>query len=355
MKRSKSSAFTLVELLVVIAIIGVLVALLLPAVQAAREAARRMQCANNLKQYGLALHNYHDTFKIFPPALLNGGRFAGGAAAPPTATSRYPEGVRNHTGWLFLLPFIEMQTVHTQINFNVATNLSNPNAGGPAVTTGTNDLITGRRYKIFECPSHPAAGEFRNEGGTVFYAAVNLHRTSYFFSAGHTTDYNDNWNMPGGLSNDKRRGAFGNNQGAKIADITDGTANSIAIGEGMSGARYTASPSFGPFAMQGSHTCCHGHVETDLATTANGVVLSLNPATCRPENWGINASWQNNLCVPIPAYKGLSYAWGFQSSHPGGAQFTLCDGSVNFVSEAGDYLNFARMCFIADQEVVNAP
>src|SRR5688572_27416461 len=153
MRRSKSSAFTLVELLVVIAIIGILVALLLPAVQAAREAARRMQCANNLKQFGLALHNYHDTFKVFPPALLNPGR-------PTNAVlvANYPEGVRNHTGWLFLLPFLEMTTVHSQINFNFATCQDNPNAGGPAPNSAINDPITGQRYKIFECPSHPAAG-----------------------------------------------------------------------------------------------------------------------------------------------------------------------------------------------------
>src|ERR671912_555830 len=100
--------FTLVELLVVIAIIGILVALLLPAVQAAREAARRMQCGNNLKQLGLALHNYHDTFKVFPPALLNSGHVSAGYV-----TANFPEGPRNHSGHLFLLPFIEQTTLHS--------------------------------------------------------------------------------------------------------------------------------------------------------------------------------------------------------------------------------------------------
>jgi len=351
MKRSKRVGFTLVELLVVIAIIGILVALLLPAVQAAREAARRMQCANNLKQFGLGLHNYHDTFKIFPPAILNNGRFVGGATVGTTPPMRYPEGVRNHTGWLFMLPFMEGQATSTQVNFNVATNLSNPNAGGPAVVTGTNDQFTSVRMKIFECPSHPAAGESRDEAGTGFYAMVGLKRTSYFFSTGVYTDYNDIYNSPGGGMNDIRRGAFGNNGAAKIADIVDGTANCLAIGEGMGGNRFTTATQYGPWALQGTHTCCHGRIVSD----SSGPNIVLNAAACRPANWGINASWAADTCTPIPANKGKSYAWGFQSQHPGGAQFTLCDGSTQFLAETMDYITLCRLAYIFDGQPVQVP
>src|SRR6056297_3670109 len=108
------TGFTLVELLVVIAIIGVLVGLLLPAVQAAREAARRMSCSNNMKQLGLALHNYHDTHNEFPYSVALSGSIESGSAAPGPNT-------RNHRGWLLILPFIEQQNLQEQLDLRLAT------------------------------------------------------------------------------------------------------------------------------------------------------------------------------------------------------------------------------------------
>ncbi len=106
--RGGSGGFTLVELLVVIAIIGILIALLLPAVQAAREAARRSQCTNNLKQLSLAMHNYHDTFGVFPP----------GSLGDPAWTGNYNI-YDGHFGWpVFILPFVEQQALHERIDFN---------------------------------------------------------------------------------------------------------------------------------------------------------------------------------------------------------------------------------------------
>src|SRR5687768_13994742 len=108
MRRSSVAGFTLVELLVVIAIIGILIALLLPAVQAARESARRSQCANNLKQVGLALHSYHDAHKVYPPAGLNYGWCRHSTAAPgfPSYTAQPNPIVTNLHGFSLLLPYI---------------------------------------------------------------------------------------------------------------------------------------------------------------------------------------------------------------------------------------------------------
>ena len=118
MKMSKRG-FTLIELLVVIAIIAILIALLLPAVQQAREAARRTQCKNNLKQLGIALHNYHDVHRVFPPSRLNVG-FHGG---PVYATPR-PARYKNATGWTLLLPFIEQGNLYQQYDHNQAASWS---------------------------------------------------------------------------------------------------------------------------------------------------------------------------------------------------------------------------------------
>ena len=113
MVRFRRLAFTLVELLVVIAIIGILVALLLPAIQAAREAARRTECTNKMKQLGVAIHNYHDTHKQFPPAGINYGWAGAGVTNPITGQ------ILNVSGWSMTLPFLEQQQLYDQYDFKV--------------------------------------------------------------------------------------------------------------------------------------------------------------------------------------------------------------------------------------------
>jgi len=122
---TRRSGMTLIELLVVIAIIGILVGLLLPAVLAAREAARRMQCGNNLKQMGLALHNYHNHYNVFPPALVNQGRYRHGITE-----WKGPKHVLNHTGFTLLLPYLEQGALHDKWDFNLASS-SNSRYGIP--------------------------------------------------------------------------------------------------------------------------------------------------------------------------------------------------------------------------------
>ena len=338
MPLRRRTGFTLVELLVVIAIIGILIALLLPAVQAAREAARRAQCTNNLKQQGLAIQNYHDTFKCFPPALLNSGRYADGAIPG----SYYPEGVRNHTGWLLMLPFMEQGPLYNQIVFGEATSLSNPNAGGPVIdnpVSQANISALSLRVKILECPSHPTAGDNRTSTSD-FYIMTDAKRTSYLFSVGYQTDYSAPDSVYRGNADYNRRiGAFANNSSTRIAQITDGTSNSLAIGEGAGGNQKggKTSSNYGPWGLQGTHTCCHGRLVAYSDVT-------YDPTHAR--DWTINAVWQGTDSLE------RSYAWVFNSYHPGGCNFVFCDGSSHFLSETIDYGTLLRLGFVADGLVV---
>ncbi len=333
MKRFKSG-FTLVELLVVIAIIGILVGLLLPAVQAAREAARRMQCSNNLKQQGLAILNYESTYKVFPPALIGSGRYN-------LATYHSTHGqVKNTTGWACLLPYVEQTAIAAKYNFNMPSSVSSPYGHATAGSDTINNGLYNVRLGFLECPSHPQAGEVSNQAPDTpsdFYSRRNGIRTSYFFSTGVFTDYDNRFDA---LSNDIRQGAFGNDGAAKLAQITDGSSNTIATGEGAGG-RTKTSTSYGPWGLTGAHTCCHGRVVSTVTSTTSG---PLTPTLTDQQGWAINAIW------PANAGNGLrqSYAWTFNSLHTGGAQFSFADGSIHFLSESMDFLTFVRLSYIHD-------
>jgi prepilin-type processing-associated H-X9-DG protein len=322
--------------------------MLLPAVQAAREAARRSQCANNLKQQGLALHNYHDTFKTFPPALLGSGRFNDG----PYHAAR--GGVKNTTGWTLLLPFYEQSAVHSKYNFGVCSSVSSPYGHAVAGTDTINDGLYNVRYEILECPSDPNKGnEVTAAAGNPadFYSRLKAKRTSYLFSTGVFTDYDRRWQDTG---TDVRRGAFGNDGAADFASITDGTSNTIATGEAAGGSlhRQKTSSSFGPWGLTGTHTCCHGRVVTTSGSDAT-IYQQTTGSTNYWKNWMINGPWHNNTATPDAL--GRSYAWVFNSFHPGGSQFALCDGSVRFLPDTMDYQTFIRMAYIADRLPVQLP
>ncbi|MFV1967449.1 MAG: DUF1559 domain-containing protein [Pirellulaceae bacterium] len=199
----KRRGFTLVELLVVIAIIGILVALLLPAVQAAREAARRMSCSNNMKQFGLSLHNYHDTFKAFPAGI-----------GPPVC--QYPGGSCNR-GWEAwggvapLTAFLEQTVLYDRMDW---TYYWNWNAAG----TNDNREVTSVNIATFVCPSDP--------GSTAMYSS-NMGPISYNLSHGPTAS----WSVGRG----QEVGMFSRLFWCRFANITDGTANTIAMAEAALG------------------------------------------------------------------------------------------------------------------------
>lgn len=338
--KSTKTGFTLVELLVVIAIIGILVGLLLPAVQAAREAARRMQCSNNLKQMGLALHNYHDTHKVFPPAILGSGQVTNN----PTLV-KY---VLNTTGWTLMLPQVEQTAAYNIYNFNQCSS-SARNAAVTAPLMGndqTNAAIYGARYAFLECPSHSSAGEvFNNLPGTQdLYSMRNARRTSYLFSAGQMTENNSVYSnlLPRRL---RGLGAFGIDGSAKIDDILDGTSNVMAIGESVGG-KTKVDTKWGPWGLNGTRTCCTGTVKADTADDAPvGKPFVLNPVLQR--DYHINSAYNNDA-------QRRHYAWTFSSQHTGGAQFVSCDGSVKFISETIDFLILARYAYVADKEPLPA-
>ena len=322
--------FTLIELLVVISIISVLMSLILPAVQNAREAARRVQCQNKLKQIGIALANYESTARMLPPAMINPGRL--------DSFPFYSNGnkVLNTTGWALLLPHLDAVNLYDRYDFHQCSSQSAWGGMPVAGTDTTNSEIAGMALPVLECPSDSDAGEVSSfaPSSTHIYSRTNARRTSYLFATGRFTDWDVTWKE---TKNDIRRGMFGNNSSARIRDLRDGASNTIAVGESHGGTSQKVSPHFGPWGMTGSHTCCHGRVVSDSST-------SVDPIHFTDKRWGPNASWNGG---------GGSYAWVFNSSHPGGAHFTMGDGSVRFIDEGIDYRLFCLLNYIQDGEPVS--
>jgi prepilin-type N-terminal cleavage/methylation domain-containing protein/prepilin-type processing-associated H-X9-DG protein len=306
--RRQRRGFTLIELLVVIAIIAILIALLLPAVQQAREAARRTQCKDNLKQIGLALHNYHDVYKTFPPGYIFDVR----DADPPTGTGTC---CRESWGWpAMILPFIDQKPLFEQLGVN-KTPLDQAIATGG---TAYQQLLQ-TPLEVFRCPSDPGG----NKGPTV------THQNRHFGGGIGTTAAGwGNWvasssNYVGVAGNRERvgsrypnpndtNGIFSYNSKIRIADITDGTSNTFLVGErdasNCRGGSWvgTRNP-YGGTGGRGIYLVVGG---------AHGATLTLNAP-----------AWNgNNLCGE-----------GFSSRHAGGAHFLLGDGHVVFIS---DNINF---------------
>jgi prepilin-type N-terminal cleavage/methylation domain-containing protein/prepilin-type processing-associated H-X9-DG protein len=325
MERNNRHAFTLVELLVVIAIIGILIALLLPAVQAAREAARRSQCANNLKQLGLALHNHHDTYKKFPPA----GRNYGWCSTPPPATTP-PLQILNHNGLLYLLPYIEQTALHQGLNLDEATANhlrgttavppSNGVLAGNALTNG-NAAIVSQRVGTFLCPSDPGQPLHATTG--VYSIGVSSgpagYKTNYDFcvSSSYTCD---SWkNTP----NSQRR-IFGENSDANTGSVLDGTSNTVAMAEATLDIRNGTRAAWG----------YRGWVQVgiDIAATTLNNFYYTSPAS-----------------VPLDYKYGRLGNWSWAGSlHPGGAQVAMADGSVRFLRQTTSTTILSRMAIMAD-------
>ncbi len=305
---SRSRAFTLVELLVVIAIIGILVALLLPAVQAAREAARRMSCGNNLKQIGLALHNYHDTYKAFPPSAFipYGG----------TADSFSPQAR--------LLSFLEQENLQDLIDWNISY------ASQPAVTK--------QRIASYICPSDIGDRE-RPDGALTHYPLTyGINMGTWFVFDPTSRSGGNGLACPNGRTN--------------FASVTDGTSNTLAFGEVKAWTPYlrdggtpaglgVAIPTTPAqvVAFGGSFKTDSGHTEwVDGRAHQTGFTGTFPPNTeFLYSSGGQDYDIDFNSSREGKTTNQSTYAVvTSRSYHPGGAQVGLVDGSVRFASETVD-------------------
>jgi prepilin-type N-terminal cleavage/methylation domain-containing protein/prepilin-type processing-associated H-X9-DG protein len=345
LRVSRRRGFTLIELLVVIAIIAILIGLLLPAVQKIRAAARRMQCSNNLKQIGLALHNFNDTHGRLPAALINNGRVATANVAsgankpydgPEVSYKGQPYTVYNHSGFVALLPYVEQDNLFRQYNYQYVGSSSSPNGIpiGPDPNPNPNRIVAQQPLKVYMCPSDnvPAQRTSNPRATTDYYEMDAAQRSNYLFATGAMTDYSADWDYYG---SDIRRGPFGNNGAAKIDAIPDGTSNTIGVGESVTQGRKTSS-SFGPYWGTGSHTAVHGYTNSSSST-------ALTDASALPyaNQWNINVPYQGDAA-------GRVYAWVFSSNHSGGANFVLLDGSVRFIRDSISYTTFCALTYMAD-------
>ncbi len=320
----QTAGFTLVELLVVIAIIGILVALLLPAVQAAREAARRMSCSNNLKQMGLALHNYHDTFKQFPPS----------AQLPVGAT---------YDSWSMqarLLPFLEKANLGDLIDWSYDYK-SQP-------------VVTQTRVPTYLCPSEVQDKE-RPDGALTHYPL------NYGVNFGTWFIYNPLQRVGG-------NGLVHPNSRTRFASVTDGTSNTLAFGEVKAWTPYLrdgGNPN-GPnalipsvptdvIALGGSFKTNSGHTEwVDGRVHQTGFTGTFTPNTKLPfSSGGVDYDIDFNSYREGKSINQLTYAAvTSRSYHPGGVNAGLVDGSVRLFSETIDLAAWRALATRDGGEVV---
>lgn len=310
--RTQKSAFTLVELLVVIAIIGILVGLLLPAVQQAREAARRMQCSNNLKQMGLAILNYESAHKRFPIGFTD---------------ARQTDAALRDGGWSWataILPFVEQTAVYNRFDLKYHPYGTVGTVSDPA---GSNNATVAIPLSVFRCPSDLApltrAINAGSAGGTNAIAISSYAGCEGAFDGDPCDPVASTGEM---VSNPRNTGLFIVNGSRKISNVTDGTSNVIAIGEvswrpiqNIGGTNYGSDRQF----IYGNVTTGGGPICSNTSSTTNGSFIHMR---CT----------RKKLNGPLI---GGDKHRAFHSYHSGGAMFVFVDGSVHFISENIDHTN----------------
>jgi prepilin-type N-terminal cleavage/methylation domain-containing protein len=334
--------FTLIELLVVIAIIAVLIALLLPAVQQAREAARRTQCRNNLKQIGLAMHNYISSFDILPPGINYPGMVDSFYANQNSQTH-----ILNYTGWVLILPYIDQQNLYNQFNFSIASNDARGTATPlqPAGDYTLNLPVTSHLVDVYLCPSDPNVVLTTFDDPGTWIPTVWMHKAapiSYMLTAGSVGEWGlayGRYQATATLPNGKTVstvGAFGNDGAARIRDIIDGTSNTVLVGESKLKKLWGV---MHPVWAQGKQAGVFGgpFIPDNVPGSVNNCLQTINapPERCIGPGWGRDP-WERT----------------HSSEHVGGCHFLLGDGSVRFVSENLDFSTHCLLSFINDGQVI---
>ena len=295
--------FTLVELLVVIAIIGILIALLLPAVQAAREAARRMQCANNLKQMGLALHNYHTALASFPP----------GAIGVNPATASYSGGETRTPFCVFLLPYLEETNRYKDYDFNKHWYLQLKHIG--------------MYMSVWHCPSA--------QSRQMWHASDTFEE--------YKGSYGLNWGQDTYIDQ-VERAPFYLKYGARIRDIQDGTTQTLAMMEMLQAPSEQGQPIDRRGRIWNEDSSCY---QVSTRSTPNSSAPDNGRCENRPE--------KNLPCIHSGSGPKAEHHMASRSAHPSGVQVLMCDGSVHFMSDSIDLATWRALSSQDGGEVATVP
>jgi len=332
----RRNAFSLIELLVVIAIIAVLVALLLPAVQQAREAARRTQCKNNLRQLGIAMHNYHDSHQCLPPGFVLG--------LPDTYAGANTQ----------LLPYLEQATLYNQYDMNRPWQFQTP-------------AVAQTVLKVFECPSNNGDNPIDSDVHRALSTVIGplpigntVAITTYLYCKGAT----DSWCVV--TDNSPHRGMFSNNSLTRLGDVHDGTSQTIAMGEGATGGGWPlchgagckvpiTKPTGGYwFADQPwlvAQVTILNYVNSGLIVAPTIFGCTVDPLNKNPVT---DASVDLNALGDCRAsFEGGPHSTSnFRSEHEGGGHFLFGDGSVRMLSENIDMKSYRGISTILGDEYV---